>query len=244
MKCAKSKVNSERLKGIGQRAKVLCSESGIALVMVIVLSAIALAIMAALLYMVTSRSEISGLQKRYRTSLEAGMGGASLAYQFIGYRGDSASDDLFDSTLTGSGINHVIGSSFITTPSTCVTLSSDLTCTTIGNYQGLATKLKLPTKCWSSCDYAQSINTATGHSTTYDFAFKLPGASTTYNVYAKITDTVLGNSAAGEDLSVRGVTEERQAQRQSIPYLYTMEVDSENPSNPSERGKLSILYQY
>lgn len=242
MKCEESEVKRGRSKVKSRKPTILVSQEGIALIMVIVLSAIALAIMAALLYMVTSRSEISGLQKRYRTSLEAGMGGASLAYQFIGYRGDSASDALFDTTLTGSGISHVVGTSFISTPSTCVTLASDSTCTSMGSFQGLATKLSLPTRCWSGCDYAQFINPST--SSTYDLAFQLPGASTTYNVYAKITDTVLGNSAAGEDLSVRGVVESRQAQRQSVPYLYTVEVDSENPSNVSERGKLSVLYQY
>jgi hypothetical protein len=30
----------------------------------------------------------------------------------------------------------------------------------------------------------------------------------------------------------------------SRPYLYTIEVDAENQVNPSERAKLSILYQY
>jgi len=30
----------------------------------------------------------------------------------------------------------------------------------------------------------------------------------------------------------------------SIPYLYTVEVNAENRDNPSERAKLSVLYQY
>ena len=223
-------------------SSLITSQRGIALIMVIVLSAIALAIMAALLYMVMSRSQISGLQKRYKTSYEAGMGGASLTYEYIDLRGDAASDSSFDTTLNSKGINFVVGSSFITTPSGCQTKTTDTSCGPLGNYTGLATKLYLPTKCWLNCDLSQTIDPST--SSTYDFAFQLPGQYTNYNVYGKITDTVLGNSSGGEDLSVYGVVEPRTPKRQPIPYLYTIEVDSQNQSNPTERAKLSILYQY
>ncbi len=229
-------MNRERLKVKSKKLRVLISEEGIALIMVIILSAIALAIMAALLYMVMSRTEMAGLQKRYRTSLEAGMGGASLVYKFIDFRGDTGDNQSFTNTLTSSGINYVTGSAFIATRATCSTAPA---CVGMGSYQGLATKLNLPTNCWQNCDYNQPI------STTYDMAFNLPGTATGYNVYAKIVDTVLGNSAAGEDLSVQGVTEQRQAQRQSVPFLYSIEVEAEAANNPSaERAKLSILYQY
>ncbi len=223
-----------------QNSRIVASQEGIALIMVIVLSAIALAVMAALLYMVMSRTEMAGLQKRYRTSLEAGMGGASLAYKFLDLRGDTGDDQSFTNTLADSGIDYVTGSKFITTPSGC---STDPACSSLGSYTGLATKLNLPTSCWKNCDYNQSITTGT--SSTYDIAFSLPGTTTRYNVYAKVVDTVLGNSAAGEDLSVQGVTEQRSARRLPVPFLYAIEVESEAANDPSaERAKLSILYQY
>jgi hypothetical protein len=51
----------------------LVSERGAALLLVIVLSAIALAIMTTVLYMVTVGTQLSGSEKRYRTAHEAGM---------------------------------------------------------------------------------------------------------------------------------------------------------------------------
>ena len=59
---------------------IFSNERGIALVMVLILSAIALAIMAALIYMITVGTQASGMQKRYRTALEAGKGGADISY--------------------------------------------------------------------------------------------------------------------------------------------------------------------
>ena len=47
----------------------LRSEKGFVLIVVIVLSAVALTIVTALLYMIMSGSQISGLQKRYKTAL-------------------------------------------------------------------------------------------------------------------------------------------------------------------------------
>jgi hypothetical protein len=84
-------------------------------------------------------------------------------------------------------------------------------------------------------------------STTYDLRFDL-GTSPypTYRVYAKIVDTVEGNSGGDEGLLKGGVVLVNTGEIAvlSIPYLYTIEVDAENRDNPSERAKLSILYQY
>jgi len=64
------------------------NEKGIALVMVLILAAIALAIMAGLIYMITAGTQISGMQKRYKTALDAGFGGADVSFQLIAARGD------------------------------------------------------------------------------------------------------------------------------------------------------------
>src|SRR5574340_831731 len=64
------------------------NEKGIALAMVLILAAIGLAVMAGLIYMLTAGTQISGMQKRYRTAVEAGIGGVDITYQVIQARGN------------------------------------------------------------------------------------------------------------------------------------------------------------
>jgi hypothetical protein len=217
------------------------NEKGIALVMVLVLSAIALAVMAGLIYMLTIGTQISGMQKKYKTASEAAKGGADVTYQLISARGDPG--------IPSIGLN-------IITPNTCVThptatLPDGTLCTAIGNYTGLATKLNMRTSCWSSgCDSSMSITPpppSGPDNTTYDMRFEL-GASPypTYRVYAKIVDTVEGNSGGDVGLTGKGVVSSGSGEITVVsrPYLYTIELDAENKDNPSERAKYSILYQY
>lgn len=74
---------------ISHQLSVIRNEKGIALVMVMILSLIALATMSGLIYMVTSGTQVSGIQKRYTTALEAGKAGTEVTYSFIGFRGVS-----------------------------------------------------------------------------------------------------------------------------------------------------------
>ena len=225
---------------------VFSNEKGIALVMILVLSAIALAIMAGLIYMITTGTQISGMQKRYKTALEAGIGGADVTYQFINLK-----DNMADTTSLYNNLKSPPLSLNFNTPNTCVThptaiLPDGRTCISIGSYIGVATKLNLPTSCWSGCDSSMTIDPNV--STTYDLKLDL-GASPypTYRVYTKIVDTVWGNTLGGEEELLKyGVVTSGSGEIavMSIPYLYAIEVDAENPSNPAERAKLSILYQY
>ncbi|MCX5718779.1 MAG: hypothetical protein NT055_02225 [Nitrospirae bacterium] len=227
--------NDRRRRARNDKLQVLTNQKGIALVMVLVISAIALAIMAGLIYMITSGTQISGMQKKYKTALEAGLGGADITYQLIALRGETSATDNFRSTLPTLSI-------FITTPNTCVTRSITK-CTTIGSYTGIATKFNLPTECWSGCDSVSTFDPATPG--TYDMRFDL-GMAPTYRGFAKIVDTTLGNSGGDEGLLKTGVvlTNPGEVTVVSVPYFYTIEVDAENQANPAERAKLSILYQY
>ncbi|OGW52288.1 MAG: hypothetical protein A2Y81_06970 [Nitrospirae bacterium RBG_13_43_8] len=208
------------------------NEKGIALVMILVMSAIALAIMAGLIYMITAGTQISGMQKRYETAREAAKGGADVTYQLIDARGNPGIP----------GINL-----YIITPGTCVTLNTTA-CTAIGSYTGIATKLNLPTSCWSGCDSSMSIippPLSSPDNTTYDMRFDI-GASPypIYRIYGKIVDTIEGNSGLDEGLGGKGVVSTGEVTVVSKPYLYTIELNAENKDNPSERAKYSILYQY
>ncbi|MEW6418817.1 MAG: hypothetical protein AB1480_11970 [Nitrospirota bacterium] len=226
------------------------NEKGIALVIILVLSAIALAIMVGLIYMITTGTQISGMQKKYKTAQEAGLGGADVAYEFIGLRGDAPKTCALLSELSAI-------SPAIKTPTLC-------TGTNIGGvtFSGLAAKLNTPSTSWSSacdkdsfvinpslsCTSAICPNlTGTSSSCTYDMSFDFTaGMYSTYRVYAKIVDTVEGNSGPSEGLLGAGVVTAGSGEVTVVskPYLYTIEVNAENLSTPSERAKYSILYQY
>lgn len=197
------------------KIEILGNERGIALALVLVLSVIALGVMTALIYMLTSGSQISGVQKRYRSAAEAGKGGTDIIFQTIAARGN-------------------------------------LSLTTSASFQNLSTfadpcltdKLTKATANWNAaCDKSVTINPAT--TTTYDMKFDI-GTDPVYTVYTKIVDTVEGNSAPDTGLQKSGVvsTNTGEVTVKSVPYLYTIEVDAGNASNPTERSKLSVLYQY
>jgi hypothetical protein len=217
------------------------SEKGIVLVMVLMLSAIALALMTALIYMVMSNTQISGLQKRYKTSLEAGRGGNALFLELVGLRGDSAYDTTFNTTL--STLNPTISAEALT--SNCTGSSSGGT-----TYLRWQAKLLTPTTSWSNCNSSIAIDPS--DPTTYDMQLVF-GAANTYNYYAKIVNTIEGNtgpngtgSGGGSGLVNSGVVSSGGGEIQVMqkPYLYVVEVMSVNKANTSERSKFSILYQY
>ena len=204
------------------RTRIINSEKGAALLIVMIFSAIALGMMVGLIYMITSGTQISGMERRYKIALDAGMGGAEVSYQLIAARGNT-----LDAALTGPLA--------LTVTTTCSTLGIPA-CTDIGNYTGLAAKLNLPTSCWSVCDSA--VTAGPGAS---DMSFVLGS----YTVFGKIVDTVVGNSGTDEGLLKDGtVNASGEITPMSLPYLYTVEIDAEGTANPSERAKLSVLYRY
>jgi hypothetical protein len=195
------------------------NEDGIALVMVLILSAISLAIMAALVFMLTASTQMSGIQKRYKNALDAGRGGADLAFQMIAARAPLSIPGLMDATANFPARN-------------------------VGGTDCLTAKLNTATGAWPSvCNSTMEIDPATAG--TYDMYFPL-GSSPTFTVYGKIVDTVEGNSGADLGLQKSGVVSSNSGEvtAMSMPYLYTLEVDAVNSANPSERARYSILYQY
>lgn len=184
------------------------NDSGIALVVVMLLAAVALAISGALMYMLARAGYMSGMQKQYKTALEAGVGGADVAFQVIATGG----------TLTASTIG-----------------------LTYNNLDDLQTKLQKPTSEWGvGLDSTMTIKPDVNAS--YDMAFQLGN----YRVYSKIVDTVPGNSAPDLGLQNKGVASAGTGELvvMSTPYLYTIEVLAQRTTNPSERAKLSVLYEY
>jgi hypothetical protein len=208
------------------------SERGVVLLVVIVLSAIVLAVMTSLIYMIMVGTQISGIEKRYRTAHDAAFGGWAVMGQLLATRGSSTDVSTFTADLTSAGLS----------PS--VTVNTGCTGTTeAGNAKsGIAAKMLTRSTTWSALCGTSLTTTAS----TADFTMKL-GSGTTYNVYGKIVNTFPGNTAsAGTGLYGQGVVFNNSGEIQvtPMPYLYTIEVDAENAANFLERAKLSILYQY
>jgi len=219
------------------------NEKGIALAMVLIISLIALTTMAGLIYMVTSGTQISGMQKRYKTALEVGKGGNDIAHQVINLKAYESDISSLMTSLSGT----------ISTPAACVvanttdTLPDGTTCVdhiadcSTKTYPGLCVKLNLPTVCWSSCDSSITIDPTS--SSSYDMSFNLGN----YTAHAKIVDTVYGNSSPSDEILGDGkgtVETGSELSAIPIPFLYTIEVESENIANPAERANISVLYQF
>lgn len=190
------------------------SERGMALVVVLVLSAAALAVISALLYMLTIGTGISGAQKRYRSSVDAGIGGVSIIYQVVAARGNPGLTFLPSFQINGTCLNTKLNnptsawgacdSSLIIDPANSAT-SFDMSFNLPG--ADLTTTYTV---------YGKIVDTVEGNS----------GGD-----IGLIKGGVV-NSNSGEVAVV------------SIPYLYTIEMDVENAANRTERAKLSVLYQY
>lgn len=214
------------------------NDKGFALVMVLLIAAISLAITAGLIYMITAGTQMSGGKRGYERCL------VSASEEEIVPAIIKTRDGNLDATLA-TAINYNT-----TTPVTCATGAGSLpdgtSCADIGNYTGIATKLKLPRACWASCDNSLAIDTTSP--STYDFSFEGGGCIT----YGKIVDATMGNTQSDPgvtgELVKTGVVLEginpNAGSRSTIPYLYTVELHVQNISSPTDKVKLSILYGF
>jgi hypothetical protein len=218
--------------------KCISNEKGIALVILLVLSAITLGIISGLIYMVTSGTQMSGIQKRYKTALEASLSGIDMTEEVIALRGAETDINSFLANFTNCTY---------TTPATCVPAAT-AECTTLDKYDPtytkLATKLNLPTDCWSGCDSDLGINP--GVATTYDYSCQLGAApNPVYDVFVKIVDATYGNAGIPTGLDCPQVV----GGCGGVPvppifYMYTMEILSQSAVNPGERAQTAAVYAY
>jgi hypothetical protein len=202
----------------------LRNERGIALVTALLLTLIALAITMALLYLVIWQTTLSGAHKRYKTAIEATQGGAEMfAKQVI--------PQVFLNVTTGMQASFNL--SWNSTNPAC-----------------LSTKLNNATGSWGAACTAETAATLFDATKNWDVKFKLQGAggNPEYDVYAKIVDTVPGNSdTSGNDLldSGSGVAgQSPDISPKHLPALYRIEAEGEKAVNPQEKAKLSVLYAY
>ncbi len=229
----------------GALSKGRRSERGVALVVVLVLSAVVLAVMTALLYMINSATQISGLHKQYKTAQQAADGCSTLLYQVISLRGNGGS------TSYASEFTYVVPSLSPTLALCAGTDSNGHTSDPTGvPYIGFNAKLGTSTSTWLNCNTSLDIDPY--DPTTYDVTMTLGQ----YTCYAKISTSAEGNSGPGTPLYTGNVESAAWKKNSgggasgaipvvSHPYLYAIEVTTVNPSNlVAERAKYSILYQY
>jgi len=206
--------------------KIIKNQRGIALVLVMVIALIALAIVSALIYMGTMGTRLSGAQKVYSTSDEAALGGARVAADMI-------------------VIN--FGNPALALPSVASALVTKYGAGGLGDTACLMRKMNNATVNWGGGCTGPMRNMDPADN--WDMTFPLPGASNVYTVFAKIVDTIDGNTsgapiAGGGTLSVGGVggggasivTPPRHS------WMYRIEVQAQDSVNPRERARYSVLY--
>jgi hypothetical protein len=222
------------------------SEKGVVLILVLVLCAVSLAIITALMYMITMGTQMSGMQKRYRTALEAGVAASDIITQVIAQQGDDTAVSSYLASLKEiNAQENATKQAVYGGLADCEGQAQyDLSGTAVfTQYKKLAAKLMTPTTSWTNC--VSSFPTGPD---SYDLTFQL---GTDYHVYAKVVDTVEGftrtnGTAVTNTLRTDAVVSNSQEiAAPSRPYQYTVEVDVEStsPSAP-ERAKLQFLYEY
>lgn len=226
-------MRSQKIEVRNQKSKRL-NEKGIALVMVLVLSLIALAIVSTLVYLVIQGTKFSGFYKRYESARESGVGGSEIAGALIHNRGN-----LVIPTL-------------VNFPNLCNCNDPD-NCDdnrdSLGNRTCLCDKLCNPPYCGGTYKWTVAgCGTSLDPTSNPDMQFNLSGlGGTNYQVSVKIIDTIRGNSdLSGEVLGGTGVVSSNSGQIPAppMPYLYRIEINSQDATNVIERARLSGLYAY
>lgn len=202
---------------------IVRNEKGIALVTSLMLTLISLVIVMGLLYMITQSTVTSAAMKKYRTALDASYGGADLMIKDLVpliLRNYSSANLVSTVQSDFSGIGLMVSTS----------------------QQCLQAKLSLPTSRWpATCSQDPSAKKSP------DLSFSLPSTGDVpYQIYAKIIDTVNGNSdTSGIQLEGAGVAEGMSIiTPMHIPYIYTVEIQGEQSQAGGENAQLSVLYAY
>jgi hypothetical protein len=179
------------------------------------------------LYFITKQTEISGLQKRYQTAKEASLGAVEVFTK-----------EVIPATISGTALSAKVGAFNSISTASATAVASDAC------FSGTSGKLKKSTASWpTGCVSTTDITTSA------DLKFTLKSASgQPFDVYAKIVDTVAGNSNAG-GVTLEGGGGSADAGSgvisvQHFPFMYTIEVLGQRQQNPSERAYFEVLYAY
>lgn len=205
---------------IMNKTKYKKNERGVALLMVMVISAIVLIIMASMIYMLTTSTEISGLSKRYASASEAAQGAQDVLKRTIDWRGNAQ-------FFTDMGI----------------TLATTQTC--ISNKILYATE-----SWGADCTNLDVINPDDSNTYDMEFAlggFDVY-AKIIHTVEGNTGGVAGGQTSAGDwsDIGVTHSTSGGEIDVRPINYYYTIEIDASRRvgGEIKERSRMSMLYMY
>ncbi|MBU5636140.1 pilus assembly protein PilX [Geomonas sp. Red69] len=204
--------------------QILGCERGAALITALMLTVLSLVIALSLLTLVSTGTQVSASQKRYRSSLTAAQGGLEL---FTGEIMPRLFQGVDAATLQGEYA--VID----------LHISGD---------DCLKQKLFLSSGAWNKCSAARSSADA---ASSPDLSFRLAGVPPAkgFSISTKIVDTVPGNTdRSGFDLLDAGgavAAQDEVVRPQHVPVMYNLAVQGarEEPS-AREKARLSVLYAY
>lgn len=196
----------------------------------LMLTLISLTIVMAVMYMIIQSVQQSGMVKRYKTALEASYGGTDIMMKElipeILKNAESATlfDDLEDKySLISLAVNP----------------DNDMrSC--------FQRKLTMQVSEWQD-DKCVAANQSVNAKELPDLQFNMQAMSgAPYTVYAKIVDTIRGNTdMSGLQLEGSGVAETLTVLTpKNIPYVYRMEIQAERSSNAVEQGNMTVVYAY
>lgn len=225
--------------------RIARNEKGIALVLVLVLALIGLAMVSALVFMVTQGTTLSGAARFYRTADEASAGAAEMTAEYI--TGMGAMPVLGYALGCDCGIpaDPAIPASY-TDNIDNVTGARSCRCNKICNpasqyIAGLA-GAEL-----ARCTGPVSVDAAVN----FDNPNGVPLTLGAYSVTYKIIDTVEGNTDMGGivapgDLTGGGVVASSGGvySPPHFPFLYRVEVIARGTANPREQARTSMLYGF
>jgi len=221
--------------------KLIRNEKGIALVMVLIFSLIGLAIVSAMLFMLTRGTMMSGSFRIFKSADEAGLGGTIDVTDMIRNRGVAPSLATLPFGLLAADpcLQQKLSIARGTTSP-----SGWTSCNAIANRLSMDPTAEDP-----NCPLDPVSNKHYCADMTVDLAGPL---GTTFRTYTKIVDTVQGNSdvsalvTGGGQLGGQGVVASNSGQVSppSVPYLHRIEVQTQNRANPNEKSRYSVLYAY
>jgi hypothetical protein len=222
--------------------KLLRNEKGIALVMVLIFSLIGLAIVSAMLFMLTQGTRISGSLKIYKSGDEAGLGGTFTIAEMIKNKGlaPALTTQPFGPPGSGAGQDPCLLQKLGTSKSTTSATLWDKCIPARRSMDPMAEDPNCPLDPVSNKHYCADM--------TVDF----PGPpGITFRSYTKIVDTIKGNTdtsglVPSGQLGGTGVVEAAggQSYAGANPYLYKLEIQTQNQTNPTEKSRYSALYAH
>ena len=196
----------------------------------LMLTLISLTIVMAVMYMITQSVQQSGMVKRYKTALEASYGGT----------------DIMMKELIPEILKNAESASLFADLEDKYSLISLAVNPDVDMRSCFQRKLTLQVSEWQD-DKCVPANQSVNAKELPDLQFNMQAMSgAPYTVYAKIVDTLRGNTdMSGLQLEGSGVAETLTVLTpKNIPYVYRMEIQAERSTNAVEQSNISVVYAY